>query len=65
MKHTDQRAVDPETRAEFEETQKSAPMAGLLNGQGGQGGVANFDAAAWLAGNPSKKDAPQEKGVTR
>lgn len=58
--------VDPETRAEFEERQKSSPMNGLLNGQASQGGAANFDAAAWLAGAPAKKQGQAvEKGVTR
>ncbi|OBT86687.1 hypothetical protein VE02_04629 [Pseudogymnoascus sp. 03VT05] len=56
--------MDPETRAEFEERQKSSPMNGLLNGQAAQGGAASFDAAAWLAGAPSKKQVA-EKGVTR
>jgi len=47
--------MDPEMRAEFEEAQKSSPMAGLLGGggggKGGAGGAAqNFDAAGWLAG---------------
>ncbi|OBT98387.1 hypothetical protein VE01_03127 [Pseudogymnoascus verrucosus] len=57
--------MDPETRAEFEERQKSSPMNGLLNGQAAQGGAASFDAAAWLAGAPAKKQAAVEKGVTR
>ncbi|KFY33899.1 hypothetical protein V494_07229, partial [Pseudogymnoascus sp. VKM F-4513 (FW-928)] len=59
--------MDPETRAEFEERQKSSPMNSLLNGQASQGGAANFDAAAWLAGTPAKKAGGQaaEKGVTR
>lgn len=46
--------MDPETRAEFEEAQKSSPMAGLL--AGGKGGAAqNFDAAGWLAGQGKGK----------
>ncbi|KAL5352789.1 hypothetical protein ACLOAV_002737 [Pseudogymnoascus australis] len=58
--------MDPETRAEFEERQKSSPMNGLLNGQASQGGAAGFDAAAWLAGAPAKKaGGAAEKGVTR
>lgn len=57
--------VDPETRAEFEEQQKSSPVSGLLNRQAAQGGAGGFDAAAWLAGAPAKKAAGQEKGVTR
>jgi len=61
-------SMDPETRAEFEEQQKSSPVSGLLAGQqGGANSLANFDAAAWLAGTPAKKEggASQEKGVTR
>lgn len=59
--------MDPETRAEFEERQKQSPISGMLNGKDGQGGAGNFDAAAWLAGAPAKKEAPQEKekGITR
>lgn len=57
--------VDPETRAEFEERQKSSPMNGLLNAQSAQSGAASFDAAAWLAGTPAKKGQAVEKGVTR
>ena len=44
--------MDDETRAEFEERQKSGPMAKIM-GAGGTGadgkGVADFDAAGWLA----------------
>ncbi|KFZ17741.1 hypothetical protein V502_04421, partial [Pseudogymnoascus sp. VKM F-4520 (FW-2644)] len=59
--------MDPETRAEFEERQKSSPMNGLLNGQAAKGGAGGFDAAAWLAGAPAKKAGGQvvEKGVSR
>lgn len=47
--------MDPEMRAEFEEAQKSSPMAGLLAG-GGKGGAQGFDAAGWLAGQGKGKD---------
>jgi hypothetical protein len=45
-------------RAEFEERQKQSPVSGLLAGQQ-QGAIpmANFDAAAWLAGTSAKKSA--------
>jgi len=60
--------MDPETRAEFEERQKSSPVSGLLAGQqGASSPLGNFDAAAWLAGTPAKKEggAVQERGVSR
>lgn len=54
--------VDPELRAEFEETQKKSPLSG---GQSANA-LQNFDAAAWLAGSGGAKkgDAPAQ-GVTR
>ncbi|KAI9742448.1 MAG: hypothetical protein M1818_003982 [Claussenomyces sp. TS43310] len=57
--------LDPEVRAEFEERQKSSSVSGLLaGGQPGANPIANFDAAAWLAG--AGKDSPgAEKGVSR
>lgn len=51
--------VDPELRAEFEETQKKSPLSG---GQSANA-LQNFDAAAWLAG--SKKGEAPAQGVTR
>lgn len=43
--------MDPETRAEFEERQKSSSVGGLLgSGSASSSPMANFDAAAWLAG---------------
>lgn len=55
--------MDEETRAEFEQRQKSSP----LGGNAAPNPLQNFDAAAWLAGSSSKRttDAPVEKGVTR
>lgn len=45
-------------RAEFEESQKSSSLSGALAGKLGQdqnaNPVANFDAAAWLAGKSKK-----------
>lgn len=48
--------MDPEMRAEFEEAQKSSPMAGLLGGGVAKGGAQGFDAAGWLAGQGKGKD---------
>lgn len=45
-------AVDPETRAEFEETQRQNPLASGLSG--GANPLGNFDMAAWMAGSSSK-----------
>jgi hypothetical protein len=61
--------VDPELRAEFEERQKSNPLAG---GQAANP-LQDFDPAAWLAGNSgtkressgSRKNQAVERGVTR
>lgn len=44
--------MDEETRAEFEERQKSGPMAQLMGGSGVAGGKKKeieFDPAGWLA----------------
>ncbi|RFU32677.1 hypothetical protein B7463_g3688, partial [Scytalidium lignicola] len=57
--------MDEETKAEFQERQKSS----ALSGNAAANPLQNFDAAAWLAGTSSKKtertEAPVEKGVTR
>ncbi|KAH8820474.1 hypothetical protein F5884DRAFT_764177 [Xylogone sp. PMI_703] len=56
--------MDEETKAEFEQRQKSSP----LSGNPAANPLQNFDAAAWLAGSSSKRTeaAPAiEKGVTR
>jgi len=55
--------MDPETRAEFEERQKSSPVGGLLGGgSSGSNPMANFDAAAWLAG--AGRDTPAAERAT-
>ena len=41
-------AVDPETRKEFEESQKSGPLAGV---SAATNPMQNFDMAAWMAGS--------------
>ncbi|KAF3070548.1 ER membrane protein complex subunit 7 [Daldinia childiae] len=54
--------MDPEMRAEWEEQQKSNPMSSLMGGGGGQPGanpMGNFDMAAYLAGQGTKKDDPE------
>ncbi|KAI1656167.1 hypothetical protein F4813DRAFT_136089 [Daldinia decipiens] len=50
--------MDPETRAEWEEQQKSNPMSSLMGGgaQPGANPMGNFDMAAYLAGQGAKKD---------
>ncbi|KAI0096519.1 hypothetical protein F4814DRAFT_434959 [Daldinia grandis] len=52
--------MDPEMRAEWEEQQKNSPMSSLMGGGGGAPSGANpmgnFDMAAYLAGQGSKKD---------
>ena len=40
--------MDPETRAEFEEIQKSGPMASSQGNAANQ--LQNFDLASWMAG---------------
>jgi hypothetical protein len=61
--------VDPETRAEFEERQKSSSANALLPGAQQGNPLGNFDAAAWLAGSGKKSegdgDKPVEKGIKR
>lgn len=48
--------MDDETRAEFEERQKSGPMATLMGGgaAGGKKKEIEFDPAGWLAGRTAK-----------
>jgi hypothetical protein len=56
-------AVDPEMKAEFEESQKNSPMSSLLTGGGGQANanpLGNFDMAAYLSGSGKKEDAVGE-----
>ncbi|OTA91398.1 hypothetical protein M434DRAFT_76340 [Hypoxylon sp. CO27-5] len=50
--------MDPEMRAEWEEQQKKSPMSSLMGGgqQPGANPMGNFDMAAYLAGQGSKKD---------
>lgn len=55
--------MDPEMRAEFEEAQKSSPMAGLLGGGGAKSGAQGFDAAGWLAGQGKGKDGATGAGA--
>ncbi|KAI0900894.1 hypothetical protein F4806DRAFT_450313 [Annulohypoxylon nitens] len=53
--------MDPEMRAEFEEQQKKSPMGSLMGGgqQANANPMGNFDMAAYLAGQSSKKDEPE------
>lgn len=53
--------MDEETRAEFEERQKSGPMAQIMGTAPGKDGkpkeklaLEDFDAAGWLAGKTAK-----------
>ncbi|KAI0882430.1 uncharacterized protein GGS22DRAFT_169379 [Annulohypoxylon maeteangense] len=50
--------MDPEMRAEWEEQQKKSPMGSLMGGgqQSGANPMGNFDMAAYMAGQGSKKD---------
>lgn len=49
--------VDPETRAEWEASQKENPVNSLLSGGGQQQAnpLGNFDMAAYLAGSNKKE----------
>lgn len=50
--------MDPETRAEWEASQKENPMNSILGGGGGQqqaNSLGNFDMAAYLAGSNKKE----------
>lgn len=52
-------AVDPETRAEFEEQQKKS----ILNtGAAGGNPLQNFDMAAWMAGKTSGASVSSSSG---
>ena len=48
MLNTDTTTVDPETKAEFEEMQKSGPLA--TAGSNPAEKLQNFDLAGWMAG---------------
>lgn len=56
--------MDPETRAEFEASQKNSPMNAFLTGNAGESGkknpLNNFDMAAYLAGSNKKEAASEE-----
>ncbi|OTB04344.1 hypothetical protein M426DRAFT_320942 [Hypoxylon sp. CI-4A] len=56
--------MDPEMRAEFEEQQKKNPMNSIMGGapQPGANPMGNFDMAAYLAGQGSKKDEGESSG---
>jgi O-acetylhomoserine/O-acetylserine sulfhydrylase len=57
--------MDPEMKAEWEESQKANPMNSLMGAATGQAGanpVGNFDMAAFLAGS-TKKEAPAAGGA--
>lgn len=45
--------MDPETKAEFEEMQKSSPITGS---EGAAASIQNFDLASWMAGKSGGKD---------
>lgn len=49
--YTNDIPVDPETRQEFEEAQKSGPLAGVTAATNPMQG---FDMAAWMAGSGAK-----------
>lgn len=42
--------MDPETKAEFEELQKSTPFSGGVTSEAAKT-VQNFDLASWMAGS--------------
>ena len=52
--------VDPEMKKEFEEQQKSSPLAGVTSGGGPMQG---FDMAAWMAGKTAPSSSTEEKSV--
>jgi len=56
--------MDPESRAEFEEIQKSSPLANM-NPSNPAGALGNFDFASWMAGRSSEPSSnSQEKQNT-
>ncbi|KUI57673.1 hypothetical protein VP1G_05048 [Cytospora mali] len=56
--------MDPEFKKEWEESQKSSPMNGLMGGQAGaQNPMGNFDMAAFLAGSSSKNNGGDSAGA--
>jgi hypothetical protein len=54
--------VDDETRAEFEERQKSNPLNGMFGG-GAASKSAGFDAASWLAGTTTPSSGGKNDAV--
>ncbi|KAI1105029.1 Cys/Met metabolism PLP-dependent enzyme-domain-containing protein [Jackrogersella minutella] len=59
--------MDPEMRAEWEEQQKKGPMSSIMGGGGAQPNanpMGNFDMAAYLAGQGSKKDEVEPSGAS-
>lgn len=50
LKISNKLAVDPETKAEFEEMQKKSPLTGT---EGAASQIQNFDLASWMAGKSS------------
>ncbi|KAG5926659.1 hypothetical protein E4U42_003070 [Claviceps africana] len=50
--------MDPETKAEFEASQRNSPLNAVMGGAGGaqQSPLGNFDMAAFLAGSGKKDD---------
>jgi hypothetical protein len=59
-------AVDPEMRAEWEETQKKNPVQNLLNGGQGSGSnpMGNFDMAAFMAGSSKNDEGNAESSAS-
>lgn len=57
--------MDPETKAEFEASQRNSPLNAVMGGGGGaqqQNPLGNFDMAAFLAGSSKKDGAGEGQG---
>lgn len=59
--------VDPEMKAEWEESQKNNPVSGILGAAAGKPGpspMQNFDMASFLAGAPKKDNSGSSTPVS-
>jgi hypothetical protein len=57
-------SVDPETKAEFEEMQKSNPLTGGAGASNPAAQLQNFDLASWMAGKTTDTPATNKRGAS-